>query len=373
MQKIGIIAEYNPFHNGHLYQIEKIKEKYKDSLIIVVLTSSFNQRGNISILTKEEKTKICLENNIDLIIELPTYFTVQSADVFAYAGVKLLNELNVDFISFGSESNDLDKLMKIANTQINNKKFNKLVKENLNLGINYPTALNNALKTLTGYEVNEPNDLLGVSYLKEIIKNDYKIKPLLIKRTNTYKDVNSNEEIISSNNIREKLNNNLDIKKYVPTSTYNYLKDFKINNKYFDYLKYKIISEENLSIYKTVDEGIDSRIKSVITSSNSLEELINNIKTKRYTYNKISRMLTHILLGIKKDDDYNLEYIRILGFNNKGKNYLKEIKNKTNLKILTKYKKGFKLLEFESRVTNIYNLITSNTLEDYKYKIINKE
>ena len=361
MKVIGIVAEYNPFHNGHKYQIDKIKEKYSDSIIIACISSSFTQRGEISIINKFEKTNACLENGIDMVIELPYIYSTESSDIFASNAVKLLNELKIDILSFGIESDNIDALLTNAKIQLYNKDFDTKVKEYLNLGINYPTALNNALKDLNGYNVDKPNDLLALSYIKEIIKNNYDIEIYSIKRTNDYHDNESNEDVISSSNIRKKLLNNVDIKKHVPNNIYKLLNNKNINSKYFDYLKYKIISENDLDKYLDVDEGLDIRIKSVINNSHNLEELINNIKTKRYTYNKISRMLNHILCSLTKDEIKNikkLEYIRILGFNRKGQEYLNSIKSKLSINILNKYDtKKYKALEIEKRVTDIYSLI----------------
>ena len=361
MRIIGIVAEYNPFHNGHKYQIDKIKEKYKDSLIIICMSSTFTQRGNLSILNKWDKTKIALNNGADIIVELPYLYSTQSSDIFAKYSIKLLNELKIDKLCFGSESDNIDDIVNNAKIQVYNKDFDIKVKEYLDTGINYPTALNSALKDLNGTSINTPNDLLALSYTKEILKNKYNIDLLNIKRTNDYHDILSNDEIISASNIRNKLLNNIDVKKYVPIDTYSILKNKKINNKYFEYLKYKIISESDLEKYLDVDEGLNKRIKDSIFKSNNLEELIQNIKTKRYTYNKISRMLNHILCSLTKEENKSikdLEYIRILGFSNKGQKYLSNIKKEINTSILNKYDTNkYKTLEIEKRVTNIYSLI----------------
>lgn len=376
MKSIGIVVEYNPFHNGHLYQIKKIKEKYKDYVIIIVMTSSFTQRGNSSILNKLEKTKIALKYGIDLVIELPFPFSTQSADIFAHGSIKLLNELKIDTLIFGSESNDLDKLTTIAKIQLNNNEFNKEVKKYINEGVNYPTALNKAIKKLTNLEVNEANDLLGISYIKEIIKNNYKIKIDTIKRTNDFHDLKLNSKIVSASNIREKIKKRKRIKKYVPALSYKYLKNKKINTNYFNYLKFQIISNiESLNKFQTVDEGIENRIKKYIFESNSLDEFINKIKTKRYTYNKINRMLTHILVGFTKEDakKFNeLTYIRVLGFSDLGKKYLNSIKKETNLPIITTYIKDNPLLSYEYKVSNIYNIINEENIIEYKIKPIQK-
>ena len=367
MKIIGIIAEYNPFHNGHKYQIDKIREKYEDALIIICTSSSFTQRGDISILNKWEKTKCALNNGANIVLELPYIFSTQSSDTFAKYALKILNELKIDKLCFGSEDNDMDKLYKVADTQINNKQFDTKVKEHLDNGINYPTALNNALKELIQIEITKPNDLLGVSYIKEILKNKYNIKPFTIKRTNDYHDIENNSDIVSASNIRERLLNNEDISSKVPQDVYEILKNKKIKNKYFEYLKYKIISEQDLNKFLDVDEGLHTRIKDQIQKSNNLEELIQNIKTKRYTYNKISRMLNHILCSLTKEENniQELEYIRILGFDSKGKEYLSKIKKDIKTPILNKYDtKKYKTLEIEKRVTDIYSLI---------YEDINKQ
>ena len=374
MNIIGIIVEYNPFHNGHLYQINKIKEKYPNSIIIVCMSSSFTQRGDLSILNKWNKTKVALNNGIDLVVELPYIYSTQSSDIFAKYALKILNELKIDTLCFGSESDNIDDLINNANIQINNKEFDIKVKEYLDDGINYPTALNNALNDLGGTTIDKPNDLLALSYIKEILKNNYKIELFNIKRTNDYHDIDSNENIVSASNIRNKLLNNINIKDQVPSDVYNLLKDKDINNKYFEYLKYKIISEEDLNKYLDVDEGLSTRIKNVINTSNNLEELIQNIKTKRYTYNKISRMLNHILCSFTKDENNikGLEYIRVLGFNKNGQEYLNKIKKDINTPILNKYDtKKYKTLNIEKRVSDIYSQIYEDiSKEEIKNKPI---
>lgn len=362
---VGIVAEYNPFHNGHLYQINKIKEKYEDATIVVVCSSSFTQRGDTSILNKFDKAKVALNNGVNLVVELPYVYSTQSSDIFASAAIKILNYLKVDTICFGTERDSIDEIKKCADTQLNNPEYDKIVKEQLDLGINYPTALNKALKKLIGIEITEPNDLLALSYIKEIIKNKYNIEIFSIKRTNDFHDINSNEMIVSASNIRNKLINNIDIKDKVPSDVYEILKSIKFNNKYFEFLKYKINSESDLEKYLDVDEGLSSRIRNSIGKSNSLEELIQNIKTKRYTYNKISRMLNHILCSFTKDERNQvktIEYIRILGFDEVGQKHLNSIKDDIDIKILNKFDTSYKALEIEKRVSSIYSMIMSNIM-----------
>ena len=379
MKIIGLIAEYNPFHLGHLYQIKKIKELYKNSIIIAIISTNFTERGDISIINKWNKTKVCLEHDIDLVIELPTLYATQSADVFAYGALSILNKLNIDTLVFGSETNDINSLIKLANVQLNDKSYDKLVKNYLDEGINYPTAMSKALKDITNIKINKPNDLLALSYIKEIIKNKYNITPISIQRTNNYHSKEITSNIVNASLIRELHLNNEDISSYVPNITLKHLyKDLSINKAY-NYLLYNIVTnKKELSKYLTVDEGIENRIIKNINNSNNWNELIMNIKTKRYTYNKINRMLLHILLNIKKEDNNKEIYLRILGFNNNGRNYLNKIKKNMDIPIYTNYKPNKnKVLDIEFHSTYIYSIITNDKSlieKEYKNKpiIINK-
>ncbi len=361
MVSIGIVAEYNPMHNGHIYQIKKIKDMFPESTIVLVLSGNFTQRGETSIIDKWKKTEIALDNDIDLVIELPFYFATQSADIFARGSMQLINYLNVDYLVFGSEAGDINLLKNIANIQMSNK-YNNKVKEYLKEGINYPTALSRALNDFEYKNIDKPNDILGISYIRELNKLNSKVIPITIKRTNDYncKDLNSN--IVSASSIRENISK-VDISKYVPDNTYKHLNNLHFIDDYFPFLKYKIISEiDNLNKYQTVDEGIENKIKKVINKSNSYSELVMNIKSKRYTHNKIKRMLLHILLNFTKEDakkNKDIRYIRILGFNKKGQKYLNKIKKETKVPIYTKFNKN---LENELKVTNIYSLINNDDL-----------
>ena len=170
MKAIGIIAEYNPFHNGHLYHLNTIKEQYKDYKIVLILNGNFTERGDVSIIDKWKRTEIALKEGIDLVIELPFPFATQSADYFSYGAITLLEYLNVEKVVFGSESDNIEDLKLIAKTQLDNEEFDKLVKIYSKFGYNYPTALSLALEDLTGKKITTPNDLLGISYIKTILK-----------------------------------------------------------------------------------------------------------------------------------------------------------------------------------------------------------
>ena len=371
MQVIGIIAEYNPLHLGHIYQIKKIKEQFPESLIILITNSCFTQRGDVSIINKWDKTKIALNNNIDLVVELPFAFASQSADIFAKGALEILNKLQIDTLVFGSESNDITKLKTIVKTQLENPEYDIKVKEYLKMGLNYPTAQGKALTSILGYTTSSPNDLLGISYIKEIEINKYPITPVSIQRIGSYHETKVTNNIISASLIRTLLREGKDISNHIPPNTYTYLYKNISRETYFSYLKYKILSTTDLTIYQTVEEGIENRIKKAITISNSWEELVQNIKTKRYTHNKINRMLIHILTSFTKEEAKKLtiDYIRILGFNLKGQIHLNKIKKDIDIPIITNYKKNISpLLDLEHRITTIYNIPFSPTINQNESK-----
>ena len=315
---IGVIVEYNPFHNGHIYHINKIKEKYPNSIIVAVMSGNVTERGDLSIIDKWDKTKIALKYGIDLVIELPFKFASQSADLFAKGAIEILNEMKVDKIIFGSECNDINKLTKIAKIQLS-KEYNNLIKDYLDK-YNYPTALSLALKKLANTDIKSPNDILGMCYIKEIIKNNYNIQVESIKRTNDYNSKELNE-IASATSIRNAIKNNIDISKYVPAETIKYINNNLDLDNYFDLIKYKILSTNDLTYIHGIDEKIAPRLKNGILNSNNLEELINNIKVKKYSYNRIKRLLIYILFDYTKKEHNHINYIRILGFNKKWLDY----------------------------------------------------
>lgn len=367
---IGIVCEYNPLHNGHIYHINKIKEMFPDSIIILVTNGYFTQRGDISILSKTDKIKTSLNHNIDLIVELPFVFATQSADIFASGAIQILNELSIDTLIFGSEIDNIDILKRLANVQ-DSIEYNNLLKKYLDDGINYPTAISKALFDITKTNINKPNDLLGISYIKAVNKINSKIDVLCIKRTNDYHSLDTHTEISSASAIRKLVKEQKSIDSFVPKD----IADLKIKyidlNNYFGLLKYKIICEkENIKIYQTVDEGIENRIIKYISKCSTIDELINNVKTKRYTYNKLCRMFIHILCSFTKEEasrNKKIQYIRILGFNDNGRKHLNKIKKEISIPIISKLgKQDYEQLLIEKRINDIYNLKSINKINEYK-------
>ncbi len=361
MHIVGTVAEYNPFHNGHLYHLEKIKEMFPDALIILILSGNFTQRGNVSILDKWQKTDIALTAGVDLVVELPFPFATGAADIFAEGALGLCQELGVTDFVFGSESNDMEGIQRMVEEELNNPDFPSLVQVYLRMGNNYPTALSLALQNLTGIAYRLPNDLLGISYVKAILKHHYPITPHTIQRTTVYHDVSSQENIASATSIRSNLANHISIAHQVPTYTLDYLNDKIVQiDDYFKLLQYRIVIEPDLTKFQLVDSGMAQRLKQQIMQVTSIDELIKSIKGRNVTYNRIARMLLYILCGYTKQLDQTirkLTYLRLLGFSTKGQAYLNEHKKNFKLPLISKFKRNKDLsLTFECQVSTIYAL-----------------
>lgn len=376
METVGIIAEYNPFHNGHQYHLEQIRQKFQDARIVLVLSGNFTQRGEPSLIDKWTKTKIAKEAGIDLIIELPYPFACQSADFFAKGAITLLDALKVDHLVFGSESNDMEAICTFAQIQLEHPEFQTLSHIYLKEGYNYPTALSKALLDLTGKEMTMPNDLLGISYVKEIFRQKSHIQPHCIQRTSDYHNDCFESSSSSATSIRSALKRQENIQDQVPDFVLPYLKgSLHYQEDYFPFLKYKILTDPDLSRYQLVEEGIEQRIKKEIINAISYEELIQRVKTKRYTYSRLNRMFLHILSGFTKEEAKQMNeitYIRVLGFSKFGRDYLNQIKKEVHLPIISSYAKGktLPMLHLEFRMTTVY---ASTLTEEEKRSLIQAE
>ena len=374
MIKVGIIVEYNPFHNGHLYHINKIKQMYPDSLIIAVMSGNFSQHGDVSIINKWDKTEIALKYGVDLVVELPFVFATQSADIFAKASIDILSALKVDKIVFGSESNNVNLLKELATVQLENKKYDKLVLDYMEEGSNYPSATSKALFYLTGKKISEPNDILALSYVREIIKHGNNIEYVSIKRNNDFNSTELNDNMTSATSIRYALSKGDDVSDYVPEFTLSKLNNIALTENLFSLLKYKILTDKDLSAYQTVDEGIENRLIKYIASCRNMDEFMLKIKNKRYTYSKLMRMFIHILVGFTKDEasrNREVTYIRILGFNFNGREYLNSIKNDISIPLLSRFAASCdEISSLEYRSTCLYAYLFDN---DNSIKIIESE
>lgn len=378
MKILGLIVEYNPFHHGHLYHLNKAKELLNPDLTIAVMSSHFVQRGEPAISDKWTRAQIAIKNGVDLVIELPFVYSVQSADYFAHGAIDILAKLKVTDIVFGSENGNINIFNDIAYTIKNNQKaYNNIVKEQMNLGLRYPDACNQALSLLMNKTVTTPNDLLGLAYVKEIIDHDYPIEIHCIKRTNDFHSLQI-EAISSASAIRHALKNKIDIKNQF--CNYKEYKEFYFLDDFYPYLRYKILTTSNQSLKQLhlVDEGIENLLKEKILVSNNMEQLITNLSSKRYTRSRIQRMLIHILMNNTKDQIINamhLNYIRILKMNNYGQAYLNKIKKVCEYKLITNFSSyTHPALDLEFKATKLLSClsINPNKLVELEYKSIPK-
>lgn len=361
MKKVGIVVEYNPFHNGHIYHLEKIN-KNPDDIIIAVMSSSLVNRGEISVFNKFDKTKIALEYGIDIIVELPSIYSINRADIFSSMAVDTLNYIGIDELWFGSETNDISIFNEYINV-LNNPLYDQMLKEKLQKGLSYKSANLEVLKSFNLKPL-ESNDTLGLFYYKRIKEKNYNIDIHTIKRiANNYLDKTTTGSISSATSIRLNQEN---IKDYVPPLTYEIYKEkgFMDNNKIFNYLKYQILTNNNLSNILFIDEGIENSLKKIINYS-SLDEFVYSLTTKRYTSTRIKRILLSTLFNIKKSDlELNINFIRVLGYSLKGKEYLSRIKKKIN--IYTNIKEGINnIFDIELKISKILDVIYNlNLLKD---------
>ena len=406
---LGIIAEYNPFHNGHLYHLLKSKELTKDDYVIGIISGNFTQRGEPSIVNKWVKCEMALSNGIDLVIELPTIYATSSAENFADGAIKILNSLNiVDNISFGAECTELNKLNLIANTLYNEpKEYQKILSCELSIGTSFPKSREKAIiqylkDASLGEILQKPNNILAIEYLKSLKKHRSNIKPILIPRKiSGHLNLEYTGEITSSTAIRNmfKIGKTVNLKNALTPSSYIILKD-EISNGHFinDFSPFENICFYNLRNMNTekigqlldVNEGLENLIKKASILCNNQHDFINIVISKRYTETRIKRILLYSLLNITKKDfalsKKTLPYVRVLGFNSKGKQLLSKIsKNAPNLKIITSVKKFLEtnsnrnlnlMLDKDIFATNCYTLgylKDSYSNLDFTKKIIEKK
>ena len=361
MNSVGIICEYNPFHNGHIYHLKKVQEMFPNYTIVLILSGYFTQRGDISILDKWSKTELALQYGVDIVVELPFIYATQSADIVAKGAIQLLTALKVNYLVFGSESNNITLLKQIADIQKNNPLYEQYLKEFLDKGYNYPTSISKSLEKLKIPSTSNPNDLLGISYLKEIQNQNSNITPICIKRTNQYHDQKLENTISSASSIRSALKQGISIQKQIPKACYQKLqKEFSFENKYYDILKYTILMDHHIDTYQDVENNLITRLKQNITCK-TLNDFIVSIKMRRYTYNRIKRMLLHITTHLTQEEAKQpISYIRILGFSKTGKLFLHEKKKQISLPFITKYNKNRKELSIELRVAYLYSILMNN-------------
>ncbi len=393
MKILGIVVEYNPFHLGHKYQLEMARKESQCDGVAVVMSGNYVQRGEPAIIDKYTRAEMAIKSGVDLVIELPFPFSCQNAELFALGAIRELKKLNVSTISFGCENTDINLLHKIADFQINNiEEYNLLLKKYVSEGLSYPSAVNSAINTLLRESNSHsddltllPNNTLGLEYIKAARKINFNVDFLPIKRHMAqHNDKKITNKFASATAIRSEVltMNLIKAKASLPPISYTLLKDyykehrlFNSLDNYLDLIYYKIISSDKnyLKTIYDVTEGLENKIYDNACKHKTLDDFIMSIKSKRYTYSRIRRILLNILLDITTADiDYLKEndnnYVKALAFNFNGKKILNHAKE-NNTAIITKFSdykrnvidiKNSKVFEMTNKSSNIYYLPFKN-------------
>ncbi len=375
MSVIGIIAEYNPFHNGHKYQIDSVK-KSQDDTVVVVMSGNYVQRGDLAIFLKWTRAKSAVLNGADVVIEMPSAFANSCAENFAKCGVYLLDSLGcVDKICFGSETDDLDALKKLA-AACESIDASEQMKTALKSGVSYPKARQTALSQIVGKDIasvlQKPNATLGVEYLKALKYFGSDIEPVVIKRKAIEHDSSdAHDGFASASYIRELiLSGQIEkVKEFVPQSAFEVYQNAEIHS---------IQHLENAVLYKLrtmtlkdfqncpdVSEGLENRLKACAEKATGIDEFLNSVKTKRYTMARIKRILISAFLGYTAEDIATMpNYAKVLAVSEKGVKLLNKCKKSAKIKVSTSIKRLLDgndcLLNKEIIATDLYNLAMEN-------------
>lgn len=376
MKACGLIVEYNPFHNGHKYHVDEAKKVSGADCMIAVMSGTFLQRGEPAIIDKFHRTRAALASGVDIVIELPFAYAVQSSYYFAKGAVSSLNELNVATICFGSESGQIKPFFNGVNRlQTMQAEFDQLVQKHLNKGLSYPTANSKAYNEigLDSLDLMQPNNILGFSYVKAIVENHFPIDALTIKRkSSNYHDEYITDRIASATSIRKELKTHEISQKLLgtlPIHSKNQLESYKEKatlwhdwEQYFPLLYYRIttMTKEELANIHGVDEGIESRIFDAVKIARNFSDLIERVKTKRYTHVRLQRMFVHILTNTTKkqvEQFFSLgsvPYIRLLGMTKTGRTYLNSIKKELSVPLITNLNKRYNMIYLDERALQTY-------------------
>ena len=439
MKILGIITEYNPLHNGHLYHLYKARERTGADYVVAVMSGNFLQRGEPAIINKWARTKMALNAGIDLIIELPFVFSTQDANGFAFGAVKLLDSLQIiDYLCFGCETDNLDTLYSISNfLNIEPQEYKELIVYNCKSGYEFPKARSqtvcdyhrifgiNGLEKISPLELSKllkyPNNILALEYIKHLLNLKSKIKPIAIKRIGaSYHQKNIKGKISSATSIRNEILNNLNspkndlfmlndkIKSTIPSSGFPVLERELREGRgpitldsYRQYILATLrrMSLEDISRIHGVIEGLENRIKKASLKSYTVEQLINSIKTRRYTRTKIQRIILHLMMNLSKKDVKIFNrcgplYARLLGFSKKGKTLIRTIKKSSSTPLISKLSnylrqiiseennnvrsRLIKMLDYDILATDIYVLGNKKAEDivarlDFTHKIMIKK
>lgn len=332
----GVICEYNPFHNGHKYQLDTLKNEY--DAVVCVMSGSFVQRGDVAVFDKWTRAKAALLGGADLVIELPVRYCLSSAQGFCEGGIRILDSLGVvDTVSFGSECGDIDALYNCSTVMLNEpQEVSEKIKLLTTQGMSFPKARSLAYDGILDSEIiKEPNNILAIEYISALLRINSKIKPLTHPRKAVgYHDMQTSGSFASATLLREMINDGKDISEFTPF-------DFSVCERYdinrlTDIFKYKLLSEGTVAFsgISDIEPGLDNRFLKAM-DKNSISEIVDFVKTKRYTRTRLQRIIISVLLGLKGDITPP-EYVRILGMSETGKKVLSKMKDTCTLPVVNK-------------------------------------
>ncbi|MDU3136203.1 nucleotidyltransferase family protein [uncultured Anaerococcus sp.] len=385
MKKLAIISEFNPFHNGHKYLIDKAKEVTKTDLAISLMSGDFVQRGEASLIDKYSRADAALDNGFDLVIEMPNFISLQSAEFFSYKSIELLNKLKIDYLAFGIENLDSEDFLDISARLIkDNDRLEELTKYYIDKKYSFTEAKYLALKDFLGREdFISSNNILALEYMRSISKINPNIKAIPIRRlgaNNQDLDI-KDEKYASSTSIRMNLSGN--IEKLMPSSSYQKLISFQKNyglvkkKNLFDIFKYKFMIEESqMQDSLCYEEGLDNYFKTLLKDSPTYDEFIELAVSKRNTMARIKRLMLNYILNNKKflnDLDYN--FVKVLAFNEKATKLFRDIKKELKIVIRKSDIEALDhddLLVYENmlRASNLYSLLIDRQFNtDFTRKI----
>lgn len=376
MEACGLIVEYNPFHNGHQYHVEKAREQSKADCLIAVMSGTFLQRGEPAIIDKFHRAKAALASGVDIVIELPYAYAVQSSRYFAKGAVLSLHALGASSICFGSESGEIAPFYDGVR-RLNEKRqtYDELVKRYLKQGLSYPEASSKAYQDIgiEGLDLFQPNNILGFSYVRTIVEHQLPIRALTIKRKSShYHDEEIKGKIASATSIRKALKKHAltdELVQAIPEATKEQLLNYKEKagiwhdwDRYFPLLHYRVMTmtKEQLNEIHGVDEGIEGRIIEAMKRAENFNDLLKLVKTKRYTQVRLQRMFVHILTNTTKKQmepflkKNEAPYIRLLGMTENGRAYLNRVKKALDMPLIVNLNKMSDELYLDERALRAY-------------------
>ncbi len=372
-----LICEYDPFHNGHEYMLRQMRISGSDC-IIACMSGNFTQRGEPAVIDKHTRQKAAINGGADLVLELPSVYACAGAERFAFGGVYILNSLGIaDEIFFGSECGDI-KLLESAALAADDSRVRNNLKEYLSQGMTFAAARESAVKDVFGQEVSDilrsPNNILAVEYIKALKKTGSHIRPCTIKRFGAgHNSMNTNNNTASASLIRDILKKQGDCRRFMPEYMNSAIESSSFtkdpDRKYQSFEKavlyrLRMMSKEEFSCLPDMSEGLENRIFKASRNAESLEQLLSDAKCKRYTMSRIRRGVIHAFLGFNKEDfRISPQYIRVLGFNDKGQAALRMMKKSAALPIVTRHadtskltSEGKHLYELERRCDDLFSL-----------------